>query len=67
MGDIKNPNDIFLVDCIPLQSSMTSGITNLILIETLKKYVIPDGNFKLLISDCASYMVKSGLELKTSG
>jgi hypothetical protein len=47
-----------------ISSSASSELINEIIHQTLEKFGIPSKNFKFLISDAATYMVKSGLFFK---
>lgn len=65
-GKISNPGIIKILGVIPLEVNLSSNVVNEIIYSTLEKFIIRPNNFTLLISDAASYMVKSASHFKCS-
>ena len=59
-GDIEQPTDYKVLDCIQLTESLSQHNTKIYIDITLEKYCLDKGNFILLLSDAARYMTAVG-------
>ena len=66
VGSLDTPNETFLIECLPLDSS--SNVNSSIILHTLddvlRKLGTKRENFALLLTDAARYMSLAGKTLK---
>ena len=66
VGSLETPNETFLIECLPLESS--SNVNSSIILHTvddvLRKLGTKRKNFALLLTDAAQYMSLAGKTLK---
>ena len=64
VGSVNNPSKTFLMECIVLQNSVTGEVVCQLIDDAIRYLGTPRGNFLLLLSDAASYMISAGSVLK---
>ena len=63
-GDIEVPTNIYCMDCIDISQAVNSVLIENSIKNACSKYHIDENSIKLLISDAAPCIIKSGSNIK---